>query len=92
MGISTAEVKKTAWLARLGFEETEIGKLQENLSAILDYFKILNEVETSGIEPERMKPGAPLRDDDPCESLPRAEALKNAPAIKDGMFKVPKVI
>ncbi|NIP41868.1 MAG: Asp-tRNA(Asn)/Glu-tRNA(Gln) amidotransferase subunit GatC [candidate division Zixibacteria bacterium] len=92
MTIASDEIKKLAWLARLELDEAEIGKLKTELSAILDHFQILNEVETEAIDLHQTGTGTPLRNDIPCESLSKAEALKNAPAIKDGMFNVPKVI
>jgi len=92
MTISSEEVRKIAWLARLKFDKAEIEELKKDLSAILDHFRVLNGVETKGIDLNRNESGTPLRDDIPHESLPKAEALKNAPAIKDGMFNVPKVI
>ncbi|MBD3216758.1 MAG: Asp-tRNA(Asn)/Glu-tRNA(Gln) amidotransferase subunit GatC [candidate division Zixibacteria bacterium] len=92
MAISSEEVRKIAWLARLRFEPDEIEKYKEDLSKILDYFKILDDIDSSGIEFTKSANSAPLRDDIPYQSLPKVEALKNAPAVKDGMFNVPKVI
>ncbi len=92
MAISSEEVRKIAWLARLRFESEEIEKYKEDLSEILDYFKILDDVESSGVEFSKSANTAQLRDDVSYQSLPKAEALKNAPAVKDGMFNVPKVI
>jgi aspartyl-tRNA(Asn)/glutamyl-tRNA(Gln) amidotransferase subunit C len=92
MAISSEEVKKIAWLARLRFESEEVEKYKDDLSEILEYFKILDDLESSGVEINESLNSAPLRDDIPYQSLPKAEALKNAPAVKDGMFNVPKVI
>lgn len=43
--ISKKEVKHIAKLARLGLTEKEIEKFQKELSAILDYFAFLKEVD-----------------------------------------------
>lgn len=44
--ISKEEVKKIAKLARIGITEKEAEKFQKEFSAILDYFNILNGVNT----------------------------------------------
>jgi aspartyl-tRNA(Asn)/glutamyl-tRNA(Gln) amidotransferase subunit C len=49
--ISEDKVKHIAKLARLGLTEKEIEKFQKELSAILDYFEKLKEVDISGVEP-----------------------------------------
>jgi aspartyl-tRNA(Asn)/glutamyl-tRNA(Gln) amidotransferase subunit C len=49
--ISKEEVKHIAELARLGITEAEIEKMQKELSLILDYVKLLEEVDTSDVEP-----------------------------------------
>ena len=45
------QVKHIAKLARLGLTQKEIEKMQKNLSLILNYFKILEEINTENIEP-----------------------------------------
>ena len=49
--ISKDDVKKVAKLARLGITEKETVKFQKELSAVLDYFKIINEADVSSVEP-----------------------------------------
>jgi len=49
--ITKKEVEHLAKLARLGLTENEIRKIQKDLSLILDYFNLLKEVNTEGIEP-----------------------------------------
>lgn len=51
MAISIAEVEKIAGLARLALTEAEKRRYAETISAVLDYMKILNEVDTDGVEP-----------------------------------------
>ncbi|MCD6270468.1 Asp-tRNA(Asn)/Glu-tRNA(Gln) amidotransferase subunit GatC [bacterium] len=45
------ETKHIASLARLGLSEEETAKIQKELSKILDYFKLIQEVDVSGIKP-----------------------------------------
>ena len=49
--ISKDDAKKVAKLARLGISEKEAEKFKEELSAVLDYFKMINEVNVSKVEP-----------------------------------------
>jgi len=49
--ISKDDVKKVAKLARLGITEKETVKFQKELSAVLYYFKMINEVDVSKVEP-----------------------------------------
>lgn len=51
MKLTREQVLHVAKLARLGLTEKEIEKFQRELSSILDYVEMLNEVKTDGIEP-----------------------------------------
>lgn len=51
MKLTKEAVLHVARLARLGLTEKEIEKFQTELSNILDYVEMLNEVDTKGIEP-----------------------------------------
>jgi len=93
--ISKEEVLKIAKLARLELTETEVGKMQKDLSSILDYFDLLKKApklkKQKGVGDKHQKNA--LRFD---EALPRPENLANnliagAPDKKDNYIKV-KVI
>lgn len=49
--LSTEEVKHIAKLARLGLENGEVDKFSKQLSDILEYVKLLEEVDTENVEP-----------------------------------------
>lgn len=49
--LTKQEVKKVAKLARLGLTDKEVAKYQKELSAVLDYFEKLKEVDIAGVEP-----------------------------------------
>jgi aspartyl-tRNA(Asn)/glutamyl-tRNA(Gln) amidotransferase subunit C len=49
--LNSDDVKKIAFLARLGLTEEEIDKFAPQLSSVLEYMDILNEVDTDGVEP-----------------------------------------
>lgn len=51
MQLSRDEVRKIARLARLGLTDDEVEKFSKQLSDILSYAKMIDEVDTSGVEP-----------------------------------------
>jgi aspartyl-tRNA(Asn)/glutamyl-tRNA(Gln) amidotransferase subunit C len=51
MKLTHEDVKHIALLARLGLTEEDIDRFQQQLSVILDNFEILNQVDTTDIEP-----------------------------------------
>ena len=94
MAITRNEVLHLAKLANLEFNEEEIDRFTRQISSILDYVARLNELDTSAIEPTTsIESGSlALRDDVLVASIPREEALANAPESDGIHFKVPKVI
>jgi aspartyl-tRNA(Asn)/glutamyl-tRNA(Gln) amidotransferase subunit C len=94
MKISKEEVKHIAMLSRLVLDEKEIAVYQDQLSRILEYVEKLNEIDTSHVEPVShvIELNNVMRQDIVKPSLPRDEALKNAPDPSDKFFRVPKII
>jgi len=88
------EVRKVARLARLDLSDADLGVMAKQLSAILQYVDQLKELNTDGVEP--MAHPLPVqnvfRADEPAESLPVAEALRNAPIRHGDFFGVPAVL
>ncbi|VAX30838.1 Aspartyl-tRNA(Asn) amidotransferase subunit C @ Glutamyl-tRNA(Gln) amidotransferase subunit C, partial [hydrothermal vent metagenome] len=91
---SGSDVEHIARLARLGLNEDEKNIYGAQLNDILDYVDKLNELDTSGVEPTShvIPVSNVFRDDVPGTSLPREEALRNAPRVSDGFYRVPKII
>jgi aspartyl-tRNA(Asn)/glutamyl-tRNA(Gln) amidotransferase subunit C len=92
--ISTDEVAYVANLARLSFDEEEMGRFTSQLNAILQYMDTLQEVDTTGVEPmtHAIAQKNAFRTDAVGESLPVETALANAPASRASCFEVPRVI
>lgn len=90
MQLTVDEVRHVAELAKLALTEEEIAQYAEQLSAILDYAALLQEVDTSGVPPTPFI--LPLtnimREDEPAPCLTNAQALANAPDSIDGFFRV----
>lgn len=94
MSVTMKEVDHIAALARLQFSDEEKEKFTHQLNDILQYIEKLNELDTSKVEPlsHVIELSNVFRDDVIMPSISAEEALKNAPAKVDTLFKVPKVI
>ncbi|MEF8822947.1 MAG: Asp-tRNA(Asn)/Glu-tRNA(Gln) amidotransferase subunit GatC [Desulfohalobiaceae bacterium] len=94
MTISKEEVARVAHLARLEIGESDLQRFAGQLTDILQYMDILNEVNTSGIEP-LYSPGehdTPYREDEVHGESSREDVLRNAPDSDGEYFIVPKVV
>ncbi len=94
MKLSREEVLHIALLARLGLTETEVSKLSEQLSNILENFEVLQQVDTGGIPPTAQSIALQniMKDDEAANSLPQSEILANAPRKDENFFRVRAVL
>ena len=94
MKLNRKDVEHVALLSRLKLSETELDKFTGQLDAILEYIDVLNQVDTSAVEPMAhvLEIRNVMRADEVQPSLPREAALQNAPDAEDGFFKVPKIV
>jgi aspartyl-tRNA(Asn)/glutamyl-tRNA(Gln) amidotransferase subunit C len=92
--ISKEDVKHIADLCKLKFSDEELESFTWKLSKLLEYVDQLKEVDTKGVEPTYQVNTKiqPLREDKVGISLPKEEAIKNAPEEKYGYFKLLKVV
>ena len=93
MAITRDDVVHVARLARLEIPADEIERLQRELAAILAAVGKVSELVLADVEPtsQPLDVVNVLREDEPRPSLPRDEALANAPDAADGAFRVPAV-
>ena len=93
MPLSLEEVEHIAMLARLELSAEEKNRYRQQLSAILDYIRKLQELDTTDIPPtSSVSSGAGhLRADESRPGLSREALLKNAPEVERGQFKIPPV-
>jgi aspartyl-tRNA(Asn)/glutamyl-tRNA(Gln) amidotransferase subunit C len=93
MAITREDVLHVARLARLEIPEGDVEAVQAQLGAILEAVGKVSELDLSDVEPT----SHPLdivnvwAEDKPRPSLPREDALANAPDPEDGQFRVPAV-
>ena len=95
MALSPEEVRRIATLARLRLLPPEEARLAAELSAILDYVRLLEELDVSGVEPmtHALASGeTPWRVDEVLPGLSPDQALANAPAREGTCFQVPRII
>lgn len=93
MAITREDVLHVARLARLELVGDEVEQMREQLSAILEAVGKVAELDLEGVAPTAhpLDLVNVLADDEPRPSLPREEALANAPDPEDGFFGVPAV-
>jgi aspartyl-tRNA(Asn)/glutamyl-tRNA(Gln) amidotransferase subunit C len=94
MILSRQEVERVALLARLRFSEPELDVLTQQLGQVVNYVEQLSEPNTENVEPmaHAVALASVFRDDEPRPSLPREQALANAPRADGECFLVPPVL
>jgi aspartyl-tRNA(Asn)/glutamyl-tRNA(Gln) amidotransferase subunit C len=88
------ELDRVARLARLALTDAEKATFARQLGDVLHHIEQLRQVDVTGVEPTA-HPFAVTNvwaEDAPQTALPVEEALRNAPAQRDHMIVVPKVV
>lgn len=94
MKITIKDVEHVALLSRLAINEREKEEHLQELDKILQHMDILNQVDTSDVEPlaHVLPINNVLREDELGATLPKDKVLQNAPDEDGGMFKIPKIV
>ena len=92
--LTAEEVRAIADLARLELKEDDVARYQQQLSDILGYFRKLEELDTSNIDPTSsvLPLTNVMRPDRAGEALPVAEVVANAPDSDGEQFRVRAVL
>lgn len=94
MKVDEATVRRIARLARIKVTDDEAKGLEGELTGILDWVKMLDEVDTANVEP--MTRVVPIklrrREDKVTEGEIADQVTANAPNVEDHFFVVPKVV
>ncbi len=92
--LSLAEVEHIAALARLGLTEAEKETFCDQLSTILEYAQLLNQLDTEGIPPttSALPLGNVMRPDVARPGLDLSQALANAPDAEAAQFRVRAIL
>jgi aspartyl-tRNA(Asn)/glutamyl-tRNA(Gln) amidotransferase subunit C len=94
MPLSRQDVAKVGMLARLALSEADLDRMTGELSKIVGFVSLLEELDTSTVEPlaHPLDTQNVFRDDVPKPSLSTAEALQSAPRHDGECFLVPAVL
>ena len=94
MQVDEKTVRRIARLARIKVTDAEAKSLEGELSGILDWVKMLDEVNTDGVEPMTSVEAMTLRqrEDKVTDGSKAADVTRNAPMSEDGFYVVPKVV
>ena len=94
MEVTDEMIKNLADLSRLTFTPKEADEIRKDLQQMISFVEKLNEVDTTNVEPLLHMTEAVniYREDVVQGSMPKSEALQNAPLTDNNYFKVPKVI
>ncbi|TFG13908.1 MAG: Asp-tRNA(Asn)/Glu-tRNA(Gln) amidotransferase subunit GatC [Promethearchaeota archaeon] len=93
--ISKETIEYVSKLALIDLKDEEKEKFSKQLNNIISYFKKLNDLDTTDVEPTTHPIDSlknVFREDIPWESLSKEEVLKNAQHKKDGYFKAPRIL
>ncbi|MFZ5650435.1 MAG: Asp-tRNA(Asn)/Glu-tRNA(Gln) amidotransferase subunit GatC [Bacillota bacterium] len=92
--LTIAEVEHVALLSRLELSEEEKKMYAGQLSAILEYAGMLDELDTSDVPPtvHVLPLKNVFREDRAGDHLQLENTLQNAPDREDSFFKVPRIV
>ncbi|MBV9661979.1 MAG: Asp-tRNA(Asn)/Glu-tRNA(Gln) amidotransferase subunit GatC [Acidimicrobiales bacterium] len=92
--ISAKEVAHVARLARLRLTDEELERFAEQLGAVLEHARDVEQLDTAGVPPTAhpLPLVNVLRDDAVVPCLDRDEVLAQAPEVEDDRFRVPRIL
>lgn len=92
---SKAYFRKLANQIMFDLNDEEVTSLQSDFAKMLEQMSLLDKIDTEHVEAMVYPFEAAttfLREDEVVEVLTQADALKNAPEVKEGQIIVPKVV
>ena len=94
MALSTDDVQRAAHLARIEITAAEAIDVRNKLEGVFVLIERMRAVDTTGIVPmsHAQDVSLPLREDRVTDSDLHELYQRNAPAVENGLYLVPKVI
>lgn len=94
LSLTATDVARLAELARLQLSEAESERMLDQLNGVLNLIDALQAVDTTGVEPMTHAGDLTLRlrPDAITEHDQRAACQRNAPAVHEGLYVVPRVL
>ncbi|MDC0034840.1 Asp-tRNA(Asn)/Glu-tRNA(Gln) amidotransferase subunit GatC [Chloroflexi bacterium] len=92
--LSIEEIKQISVLTRIAMTKDELNVMRTQMKNILDSVAILNEVDTTDVEPtgHSVDIKSVMRDDVRGDSLTQDEALSNAPEREGSFVRIKAVL
>ena len=92
--IDEDKVREVAALARLSLSDDEVSAMTIQLSRVLEYVAMLDELDTDDVEPmiHAVEVANVFRADEVTPSLSREQTLQNAPDTDGRYFLVPDIL
>jgi aspartyl-tRNA(Asn)/glutamyl-tRNA(Gln) amidotransferase subunit C len=92
--ITRDDVAHVARLARLELTDDELGTFTEQLGKVLDHARDVEALDVGDVPPTShpYELENVMRPDDETPTLDREAVLAAAPAVEDGLFRVPPVL
>ncbi len=88
------DVKYVAHLARMQVTDAEAHRFQAQLDHVLEHVRALSELNVDDVEPTAH--AVPVhnvyREDEVRPSLPHDQVMQNAPASRNGLILVPRIL
>ncbi|GIV09047.1 MAG: aspartyl/glutamyl-tRNA(Asn/Gln) amidotransferase subunit C [Fimbriimonadales bacterium] len=94
MAITLEQMRHTAKLARLELSDEQLTELMHAINALMAHFERLQALPLEAVEPtsHSIPVYDAMREDVVGATLPREQALDNAPEARDGLFIVPRIV
>ncbi|SDG07507.1 aspartyl/glutamyl-tRNA(Asn/Gln) amidotransferase subunit C [Onishia taeanensis] len=94
MALEPQDVQRAAHLARLGLDDNDADRYVDDLTRILEMADQLQAVDTDGVAPlaHPLDATQRLRADEVTETDQRERFQRNAPAVENGLYLVPRVV
>jgi len=94
MSLTTENVNRIAWLARVAIDPDKLSAYAHDLSGILDFVAQMDGIDTAEVKPmaHPLDQVQRLRPDSPTEPDQRELFQTLAPRVEAGLYLVPKVI
>jgi len=94
MSVDRATVRRIARLARIAITDDEAARLETELNGILDWVAQLDELDTNDVAPMTRVEAMTMkkRKDEVTDGYCADDIVKNAPAVDDHYFVVPKIV
>lgn len=91
--IGEDDVRYVAKLARLRLEQDEVDRMTSELVKILGHIDKMSELDTASVSPTAhvLDVVNVMRADKPHSGSSREDALRNAPAVGNDSFRVPRM-